>query len=123
MSTPESIAEAFARGLMGAMLTSSKPEKAARPHVVKTEAVKEAVRQVVAEMLAQEEAPTPPQMDLFTAGIEDAPDDPLARAIREKVAQTQARAEAAERAYDEQSPGTYDPNDPERSPWTSPVQR
>jgi hypothetical protein len=123
MSTPESIAEAFARGLMGAMLTSSKPEKAARPNVIKTEAVKDAVRQVVAEMLQQEESPTPPQMDLFTQGIEDAPEDPMAEAIRRKVYETQQRAEAADRAYDEPPPGTYDPNDPERSQWTSPVPR
>jgi hypothetical protein len=125
MSTPESIASAFARGLVEAMLTSSKPEKQVRPKMIEKAAVTEAVRQVVGEMLAQEAAPTAPQMDLFTQDIENVPEDPMADAILRRVHEAQARAEYQDAARNGEihDDGTYDPNEPERSQWTSPVPR
>ena len=118
MSTPESIAEAFARGLMGGLLAGGKAkEKAERPAVVPVDQVKAAVADFLRPLI-EEETPSGPQLDLFTRNIENEPIDEMGDMIARRVAEARQRVE--ERESTDIPEGYFDPNAPQSSPWTSP---
>jgi hypothetical protein len=117
LSTPESLVAALARGLVEGLLGQEKAAKKERPVVVKQEDVRAAVENFLKPLIA-EETPSAPQMDLFTHGIENAPTDPIAEMTLRRVAEARERAER--QGAEEPQPGTFDPNMPGGSPWTSP---
>lgn len=125
MSTPESIAEAFGRGLMQGMIGNA---AALAPTVVPVEAINAAVRQATHEildpLLAEEQQAE--QLDLWTHDVEqgDISEDILQRLNAQKMAEAEARA--AEREYamgrEPERPTTYDPNAPSSGqPWMSAI--
>lgn len=119
MATPESLIEAFGRGLMqGAMASEGKTrEKKERPAVIKKDDVDRAVKQYV-ESLAQDESPSARELDLFTTGIEhDEPED-VTNARLDLIA---AAHERASRNGQVEQEGVFDANIG-GTPWTSPVQ-
>ena len=121
MSTPESLAEAFARGLMGALLAGGKSPKEPKPTVVKQDDVRAAVAAEVLRIINEEgPPPTAPQMDLFTSNIENHEGDEMGEMIARRVAETRERVEREN--SDEPPQGWYRPDDPQPSPWTAPRQ-
>ena len=126
MTKAEKIAEAFGRGLAQG-LTGGKnggedaPEAAPLPPVIPLDSIKEAVRQVLEPLIAEDERPTPTQqeLDLYTHGIEDVPPDEDAERIRLRVEEARLRREQ-EAGINQVRPGEYDPNAPNLSGWTSP---
>lgn len=115
MASPESIAAAFAKGMMEAML--AQPDAAAKkekPKVIKTDDVRRAVAETLPTLLAQM-AGEPEQQDLFQEpGVVDVGDALYQRRLDE----AQARADA-QRDRDEMPENTFDPNVPGAMPWTS----
>jgi hypothetical protein len=116
VSTPESIAAAFAKGLVEGMLGNGK-EKAVRPKVVKQDDVRQAVADFLKPMMDE---PTPEQMDIFARDIETGPPDPIAEMTLRKVQEARDRAEAQAQEEENPRPVDYDPNAPELSRWTTP---
>lgn len=117
MSTPESIAQAFAKGLMEGLLVQ-KDAKEKRPQVVQKQAVAEAVRDEVRRLL--EETPSAEQLDIFARDIENAPVDPIAEMTLQRVAEARARAQQQQDQEENPRPESYDPNAPNLSGWTTP---
>lgn len=119
MASPESIAAAFARGLMEAMLGAEKPAREKRPAVVKADDVKAAIREVLPQLLLQmdAEAQQPVQEPLFPEPQIDA-----GEAVLRAVHEARARAAAMENGDPhEPPPGTFYPDRPDGAPWQSPV--
>lgn len=85
------------------------------------DSIKQAVREVLEPLIAEDEAAAPraDQLDMFTHGIEDIAPDGDAERIRLRVEEARQRAEEAAE-QDRVRPGTYDPNAPNASPWTTP---
>lgn len=117
MSTPESIAQAFGRGLMegmiGAQAAAEPKPKKEKTAVVKTSDVDAAVAKFLEGKLA--EAPEPVQEELFAPPGLDVADMLL---YRQKVEEAEARAARAQQVNDD-TPGYFDPNLPDGMPWTS----
>lgn len=117
MSTPESIIEAFGRGLMqGAMSAQMPKEKVVKHKVVKTDDVERAVASYIEQKLQNEAAPSD-QMDMFTEHLGDKPADE-SEFYAERLLQARARAQANGKV--EEPRDVYDPNMPSASPWTAP---
>lgn len=122
----EKIAQAFGRGLAEGLVGSKgngdePPETAPLPPVIPMDSIKEAVRQVLEPLIAEDEAkaPTADQLDMFTHGIEDVEPDENAERIRQRVEEARLRREA-EAGLNRVREGEYDPNAPNLSGWTSP---
>ena len=122
----ERLVEAFGRGLTQGLVggggASDAPhvEAAPAPIVVPVDAVREAVAEFLRPLIqADEEAPTAPQLDLFTHSIEQEDADPMAEAIRRRVQETRDAAEDARREEEDPS-GTFRPDFPGGSPWVGP---
>lgn len=124
----EKIARAFGRGLAEGLTGGNDngdelPETAPLPAVIPMDSIKEAVRQVLEPLIAEDEAKAPPptqaELDLFTHGIEDLPADENAERIRQRVEEARLRREA-EAGLNRVREGEYDPNAPNLSGWTSP---
>jgi len=112
MATPESIAAAFAEGMMRAMLaTPEKPTRKEKPVVVKTDDIEAAVAKYIDTKLGEPQEPV--QEPLFPEPQIDY-GEPILRAVHE------ARARANGQPSDEPPPGTFDPNQPGAAPWQSP---
>lgn len=125
MSTPESIAEAFGRGLMQGMIGGNvTPAAAQAPMVIPMDSVRQAVREVLDPLIADEDAaPTPQQLDMNFIDVEREPIDPIAELTLQRVAEAQARAAAREEAVGRESERqhAYDPDSPtSRTPWMTP---
>jgi hypothetical protein len=116
MSTPESIAAAFAKGLVEGMLGNGK-EKAVRPKVVKQDDVRQAVADFLKPMMDE---PTPEQMDIFARDAENSPPDPVAEMTLRRVEEARMRHEQQTAEEENSRPDMFDPNSPSLSPWTSP---
>ena len=127
MSTPESIAEAFGRGLMQGMIGGTPVAAAQAPMVIPVEAIQATVKQAVHEMLdpiLAEESPSAEQLDMFTDGIEYAEPDPIAERTLQRIHEANARSDAREEAMgrEPERPTNYDPNSPMAgAPWMSPT--
>lgn len=120
MTKQEKLARAFGRGLAEGLVGSNgaedTPPSQQLPPVVPMESIKEAVRQVVQEIIAADESAGAPgeQTDLF-----DIPPDPMADAILQRVQEARERANANE---NEPPPGTHDPDAPgSSSTWSGPT--
>lgn len=121
--------EAFARGLMSALLREGESEtKAARPAVVKTEDVERACASYIDKLLAQS-APAPQQMDL---GFEPPPSEPgfgapippeMQEVVRDTIGDLGTIPPPSVPGVtkaDEERFQTYDPNMPGEGTWQSP---
>lgn len=113
MANPESLVKAFAYGMIEALLATDEKAKKERPVVVKTDAVKAAVREYLDTLAQQDE---PQQQDFFPQPHVD-----LGDAVYDRVQEARARVEARENPADEPEPGTYRPDMPEGAPWQSPI--
>lgn len=121
MASPESIAAAFAEGMMRAMLAQpeakAKPEK---PKVVKVPDVEAAVAKYLDAKLA--DAPQPAQEELFQQpGVIDFGEEMYRRHLQ-NIEDAQARAEAREQQEDGIPAGYFDANAPGEKRWTAPGQ-
>lgn len=131
MTRAEKIAQAFGRGLAEGLVGTKgngngpdePPETAPLPPVIPMDSIKEAVRQVLEPLIAEDEAkapaPSQQELDLYTHGIEDLPADENAERIRQRVEEARLRREA-EAGLNRVREGEYDPNAPNLSGWTSP---
>lgn len=125
MTERERLVEAFGRGLAqgltGSGITGVTPaESSPLPPVIPMDSIKQAVRDVLEPLIAEDERPpTQQELDLYTHGIEDVAPDGDAERIRLRVEEARQRAEEAAE-QDRVRPGTYDPNAPNLSGWTTP---
>jgi hypothetical protein len=114
MSTPESIASAFAKGLMEGLLASKEP-KEKRPQVIKQDDVRKAVAEFLGPLV---EEPQPGEQ----MGMPFSTDpDEIAEMTLRRVHEARERAAAQDQEEENPPrPTTYDPNAPNPSPWMSP---
>lgn len=126
MTERERLVEAFGRGLAQGLTGGSLSPTTAEPTtppVIPMDSVRQAVREVLEPLIAEDEAkaapPSQQELDLYTHGIEDLPADENAERIRQRVEEARLRREA-EAGLNRVQAGEYDPNAPNLSGWTSP---
>lgn len=116
MATPESIATAFAKGMMEAMLAQPEVKKEPKHKVVKTDDVQQAVAKYLDQKLAQAE---PVQEDLFHTPVVDLGEDVYAAHLANLEA-AQQRADKRARDDGEMPDGYFDANQPGQKQWVGP---